>query len=317
MEKYVPPQTREGEKNINLTKNLYPTESSKPLVSIIIPVYNEELSIENVINRIPKIFVDEIILVDDGSTDNSLKKIIEINRKFRRIELKNHNSDISSLKSSNKYFIGQTIVSEELEDHFYPELIAEFKDVNPEIKIIKHDSNQGYGASILSGLNYAVGDIIVTMDSDGQHNPEEIPNLIEPIIHHQADIVVGSRYLGKCNYKIPLHTRVGEFFIKTFLWLLYNQRVGNNQSGFRAFSRKSLRIFKKMRYSKFGLCTETLFEAAYSKLRIAEIPISLNPREYGHSYIRLLILMKSILSCILIYGLKKFKLNMIVQRLVD
>ena len=154
------------------------------------------------------------------------------------------------------------------------------------------------------------------MDSDGQHNHEEIPNLIEPIIKHQADVVVGSRYLGKCNYKVPLHTRVGEFFIKTFLWLLYNQKVGNNQSGFRAFSRNSLKIFTKIKSTKFGLCTETLFEAAYKKLRIAEIPISVNPREYGHSYIKIIELMKSILSCIMIYSLKKFRLIRIVPKLV-
>ena len=85
-------------------------------------------------------------------------------------------------------------------------------------------------------------------------------------------------FLSKCNYKVPLHTRVGEFFIQTFLWLLYNQKVCNNQSGIRAFSRNSLKIFTKIKSTKFGLCTETLFEAAYKKLRIAEIPISVNPR---------------------------------------
>ena len=87
------------------------------LVSIIIPLYNEESSIKNVIKRIPNNFNHEIIIIDDGSTDNSLRKIKEIE--------------------------------------------------NSEIKIIRHKENRGYGAAIMSGIRYAQGDIIVTMDSDG------------------------------------------------------------------------------------------------------------------------------------------------------
>ena len=60
-----------------------------------------------------------------------------------------------------------------------------------------------------------------------------------------------------------------------------------------------------MKYTKFGLCTETLFKAAHNKSRIAEIPIIVNPRKYGSSYIKLIRLIKSIVSCILSYTLKK------------
>ena len=182
------------------------------LISIVIPLYNEENSIKTVIKRIPNHFNYEIIIVDDGSTDNSIKRINEIKTK--------------------------------------------------KIKLIRHKENRGYGAAILTGIKKARGDIIVTLDSDGQHNPEEIDVLIKPIINNKADIVVGSRYLGHSNYRIPLHTRVGEFVIKKCLWYLYHQTVGNNQSGFRVFSRKSLELFDNMLFSKFGLCTEILFKAA-------------------------------------------------------
>ncbi len=245
---------------LNSDNDIFESEkSSTPLISVIIPIFNEEKTIRNVIERIPNHQRYEIILVDDGSTDNSLKKILEIN--------------------------------------------------NREIKIIKHENNQGYGAAVLSGFKHAAGDIIVTMDSDGQHNPEEISALIKPIFSDKADITVGSRYLGNANYKIPLYIRIGEYFVRICLRSLYRQRVYNNQSGFRAFNYSSLNIFKKMKQTTFGFCTETLFEAAYNRLRISEVPVNMNGRKYGNSNINLFKVLISISSCVLNYLLKRFKLT--------
>ncbi|KKK47851.1 hypothetical protein LCGC14_3151030, partial [marine sediment metagenome] len=109
--------------NPSLQKSdLYPIETlvqkrKECLISVVIPLYNEENTISNVIERIPNHHQYQIILVDDGSTDTSVKKVREIS--------------------------------------------------NREIKIIKHEKNQGYGAALLSGFKHATGDIIVTMDSDG------------------------------------------------------------------------------------------------------------------------------------------------------
>jgi len=254
----------EIEENLDFNRNL--SKDNLSLVSIIIPLYNEENSIKNVLTRIPNHHKYEIILVDDGSTDSSMEKAKEIK--------------------------------------------------NRTIKIVKHEENQGYGATILTGVKHAIGNIIVTMDSDGQHNPEEIPFLINPIINKCADIVIGSRYLGKSKYKIPLYVRVGEKFIGISLRLLYHSRIGNNQSGFRAFSRYSLKIFKDMRYTKFGLCTETLFKAASNDLKIVEIPISINARKYGQSHVNLIKIVRSILTCIMIYGLKRFRILNLISKLI-
>ena len=129
----------------------------------------------------------------------------------------------------------------------------------------------------------------------------------------KADIVIGSRYLGKSNYKIPLHTRVGEWVVKECLRLLYHQKVANNQSGFRAFSAESIRILHNMVYTKFGLCTETLFKAAYNNLKIVEIPITLNSRQYGTSNVKISKIFKSILSCIIIYSMARLKLKRLIH----
>ena len=241
-------------------------KSKEILTSIVIPLYNEENSIKDVIDRIPNHHLYEIIIVDDGSTDNSVERIKEIE--------------------------------------------------NRDIRIIQHGKNRGYGASILTGFENAVGDIIVTMDSDGQHNPEEIPKLIIPIINNQADFIVGSRYLGSSNYKVPLHTRVGENIISICLWFIYRQKIRNNQSGFRAFNSKYVKIFNNIKDTKFGLCTQMIYKAAEHGLRVSEIPIEMNVRQYGSSRVDLFKIVISISYCILIYSVKRFKLNRFIPNRV-
>ncbi|MHA1274395.1 MAG: glycosyltransferase family 2 protein [Promethearchaeota archaeon] len=223
-------------------------------ISVVVPLYNEEKTIGKVIEKIPHSSLYEIIVVDDGSTDNSVKNLLKIRKK---------------------------------------------------IKLIQHEENMGYGAAILTGINKSTGDFIITIDSDGQHDPRDIPKMLTPIINDQADIVIGSRYLGKCNYDVPLHTRVGEKSIETLLWLMYRQKISNNQSGFRAFNRKSIKIFENSLFKNYGLCTQMLFEAAVRNLRIKEIPITLHPRFHGVSRVKLMELIRSILICIIIYTIKK------------
>jgi hypothetical protein len=126
-------------------------------------------------------------------------------------------------------------------------------------------------------------------------------------MNNKADIVVGSRYLGECKYKIPPYTRFGEFMIRLCLWSLYYQSIGNNQSGFRAFKRRTLKIFNSIRFTKFGFNTEILFKAAYNKFKITEVPISINPRTYGSSYVVLNRIIIPIMSAILLYAVKRFK----------
>jgi len=239
------------------------SEIIKPFISIVIPCYNEEFSIQNVIQKIPFYEKYEIIIVDDGSTDNSVKKIQQIERPIR---------------------------------------------------IISHKINKGYGASILTGIKHSRGNIIITIDSDGQHDPSEMNRVIEPILRNYADLVVGSRYLGKSTYYVPLHTRTGEYFVSLCLKLLYRQKIINNQSGFRAFNRKCLEVFNDLISTKFGFCTEVLFKAAHNGLRLMEVPITIKRREYGTSYVNIIAIMKPISLLIVLYFLKK--LNIVISRFV-
>ena len=236
--------------------------NSDLLISVVIPVYNEENSIKDVIKRIPNHHNYEIIIVDGGSTDNSINNI-------RKIK-------------------------------------------NKDLKIIQQEKKQGYGAAILRGLMYARGDVIVTIDSDGQHSPEEISMLIEPLIKEDADLVIGSRYLGSSSYKIPLHTRFGELVVKLCLKYLYGQNVGNNQSGFRAFKRELLKLFIEIENNGMAFTTEFLFKAMEAEKKILEIPITLNSRSYGTSYVNLFKIIISILLVIIKYSITRFKITQLV-----
>jgi len=243
-------QVKEHITSDNKVKSKVSAPKKDQLISVIIPLYNEENSIKNVISRIPNEENIEIIVVDDGSKDNSVKNA---------------------------------------------------KSAKRNIKIIHHKVNQGYGAAILTGVKNAKGDILITLDSDGQHTPEEIPNLVEPILKYNVDLVVGSRYLGICNFKVPPHTRLGEIFINIFLIFLFHQPIGNNQNGFRAFKRDCLELFEKMRYSGMAYSTEVLFKFGINNKRMVEIPMTANPREFGTSYVHLRKVLISIIGCIAYY----------------
>ncbi|MFW9829604.1 MAG: glycosyltransferase family 2 protein [Candidatus Thorarchaeota archaeon] len=178
---------------------------------------------------------------------------------------------------------------------------------NKHIKIIKHKRNMGYGAAILTGFKYSSGDLIITLDSDGQHNPKEIFKLINPIIEKEADVVIGSRYLGKCNYNPSLYTKIGELFIKMILWILYRQIIHNNQSGFRAFNNKAINEINKIKCNGMGFTTELLMKLYSKKLNVKEIPIAVKSRSYGDSKVNIFRTTPTILKCILKYLYQKLK----------
>ncbi len=185
--------------------------------------------------------------------------------------------------------------------------VQEAMESNKSIKLIKLDENQGYGNAILTGIKNASGDIIITMDSDGQHNPNEIFRLIEPILNDKADICVGSRYLGQCNYNIPFLTRVGECIIEKTLRLFFRLKICNNQSGYRALKRETASIFDDIKFNGFTSATEVLIKSKLKGYRVKEVPIVLEPRKYGMSKIKLVKLVITLIYCFAYYFLIKLR----------
>ncbi len=202
------------------------TSKNGPLVMAIIPAYNESESIGKVVSETSK-YVSSIIVVDDGSRDNTAEVAASMNARVLR----------------NKY-------------------------------------NTGKGAALKRGLIECLKydpDIVITLDGDGQHDPAEIPKLLEPIENGEADIVIGSRY-GRRNYlnlEIPLYRRIGLSFIDFMNRNLADSKIKDTQSGFRVYTKTVISIMSKYSSTGFGVETEQLTTAELYGLRILEIPITI------------------------------------------
>ncbi|AKB53800.1 glycosyltransferase (family 2) [Methanosarcina barkeri MS] len=142
-------------------------------------------------------------------------------------------------------------------------------------EVIVHEVNKGKGAALKTGFAAADdlgADIIVTMDSDGQHNPAEIPKLVDPIIKGEADIVNGSRYLNGLDKNTPSYRRVGQTILDGATKLNSGLHITDSQSGFRAFSASTKDAFR-FKAQGMAIESEMLADAGKSDLRIAEVEI--------------------------------------------
>jgi len=139
-------------------------------------------------------------------------------------------------------------------------------------EVIRHERNMGKGAAIQSLFRRVRGetaDIIVTLDADGQHDPDEIPLLINTMIETGADIVIGSRFLSKETMsKVPTARRIGNRILNVVTSV---NNVTDTQSGFRAYSRKAIESIQPAEMG-FAVDSEILYKASELGLKIIEVP---------------------------------------------
>ena len=141
-------------------------------------------------------------------------------------------------------------------------------------RVIKHPTNLGKGVSLKDAFGEVSGyDIVVTIDGDGQHNPDEIPSLIEPVRDGSADLVNGSRYLNGFDEETPAYRRVGQRVLDIATNITSGTNVTDSQSGFRAFNGKTINCYR-FRDTGFGIESEMLADAAEHDLKIVEVPIT-------------------------------------------
>jgi len=142
-------------------------------------------------------------------------------------------------------------------------------------RVVTHILRLGAGAALSTGFRAALGtdaDTFVTMDGDGQHDPREIPRLLEPIRNDEADIVLGSRLLGQ-HELMPLYKLMGNKALSMATSLASGVRITDSQSGFRAYKRIVL-DFVMHKQRDYGWASEILILAAGGSFRIREVPIS-------------------------------------------
>jgi glycosyltransferase involved in cell wall biosynthesis len=143
-------------------------------------------------------------------------------------------------------------------------------------EVIIHEKNTGKGGALKTGFAAAVkmgADVIVTMDSDAQHNPADIPKLAVPIIKGEADMVNGSRYLSGKDKNTPAYRRVGQTVLDKATNINSGLKITDSQSGFRAFAASVVDIF---RFNANGMAIESemLSDAGKAGLRIKEVEIT-------------------------------------------
>ncbi len=141
--------------------------------------------------------------------------------------------------------------------------------------VVRHGVNRGKGAALNTGFCKAreLDPLaIVMLDGDGQHQPEEVPQVLAPILEGQADMVVGSRYLEKeCG--VPRHRILGHWAFTSLTNLASGLRVSDSQSGFRAFSPRAVECVS-FSSNGFSVESEMQFLAHEHGLRLAEVPIT-------------------------------------------
>jgi len=148
--------------------------------------------------------------------------------------------------------------------------------------VMEHEKNMGYGATMRTLFRQARelgADVMVVFDGDGQHDPDEIPELVKPVLEGRADIVIGSRFIKGARMDIPLYRRIGIVAITLLTRIFSGYPVSDAQSGFRAYSRKALEELKLTEFG-WGSSTEVFFRAHDVGLRIIEVPVDCDYEDY-------------------------------------
>jgi glycosyltransferase involved in cell wall biosynthesis len=178
--------------------------------------------------------------------------------------------------------------------------------------VYQHAQNRGYGAAVRNALSKGRelgADVLVIIDGDGQHDPKDIPKLAKPILDGEADVVIGSRFLGQ-GKKPPFYRRVGQRVLTAVTNVGSGQKVSDSQSGFRAYSSKALNALN-LAEDGMSVSSEIQFAISKSGLKVAEVPIEVSyvdkekrsPIAHGLSVLSRVLVLFSLRQPLLLFGL--------------
>ena len=148
-------------------------------------------------------------------------------------------------------------------------------------RVIDHPVNLGYGAAISSCLKAGVqanAEVVITLDADLQHDADEIPSLVKPILEGRADIVTGSRFvLGTSEGTLPSYRKFGITMLTKVTNFMSQTTISDATTGFRAYSHHAAKTIASMPFSPgMGASSQILIEAFRSGLRIVEVPVNIS-----------------------------------------
>ena len=201
-----------------------------PLLSVVMPVYNEKTTIEEIIRRVLAVPVrTELIVVDDGSKDGTRDILTELERELK-------------------------------------------------FKLIFQAQNAGKGAALRRGFQEVSGDLVIIQDADLEYSPEEFPELIELICEGRADVVYGSRFLGR--HRVFLFTHYAGNRVLTLMTnVLYNTMLSDMETCYKVMRTEVLRSMT-LESDGFGIEPEMTAKIFKRHYRVYEVPITYDGRGY-------------------------------------
>jgi len=178
--------------------------------------------------------------------------------------------------------------------------------------VSSHDCNKGYGAAIRTaiGSGKAEGaDVLVIIDGDGQHKASDIPRLVKPVLEGEADVTIGSRFLGETT-NAPLYRRLGQRVLNVATNVGSGRKLSDSQSGFRAYSSRALNALN-LTENGMSVTSEMQFAIANKGLRVAEIPIQVsyaekskrNPVGHGLNVLSRVLVLLSLRQPMVLFGI--------------
>ena len=218
----------------------YRPKSSVPLLSVVMPVYNEIATIHEIILRVLSVDLDkELIIVDDCSTDGT--------REYLKSLAISETADPSAT------------------------------DRRRSLKIFFHDNNYGKGAALRTGFEQATGQIVVIQDADLELNPQEYGKLIAPIQSNAADIVYGSRFLTENSQATATPNYWGNRLLTAASNAFTGLGLTDVWTGYKTFRREILDEIE-LRENRFAFEPEFTAKVARGAWRICEVPVSYSYR---------------------------------------
>ena len=153
--------------------------------------------------------------------------------------------------------------------------------------VLKLPFRLGIGGAVQTGYRYAWEngyDLAVQVDGDGQHDPKELPRILEPVLDGRVDMAVGSRFAGTNGYRVPWVRRLGIRLFAGIISLLVRQRVTDTTSGFRAVNRRGIALFARDYPHDYPEVEATVMVVKH-RLRLCEVSVRMRERRAGRSSI--------------------------------
>ena len=220
-------------------------------LSVVIPVYNERSTIEELLWRVISNKIEkEIVIVDDCSTDGT-RTVLQ---------------QLDSASKQSPYFITLPTIG---------------RSINAQmIRVVFHERNQGKGAAVRTGFRAAKGEVVLIQDADLEYDPEDYYRLLEPIERGVADVVYGSRFLGGPHRVLYFWHTVGNKTLTLFSNMLSDLNLTDVWTCYKVFRKQVLKTIE-IQENRFGFEPEITAKIAKARWRIYEVQISYSGRTYA------------------------------------